>query len=85
MSELRSFLGVYNHSRQFIENYAYTGKPLTKLLKTDVPPGWGGQQEYAMQTLKNKLCTTPYLAYPGYTKEFHVEVGLSEFCICGGL
>lgn len=85
VSELRSFLGVCNYSRQFIENYADLAKPLTQLLKKDVPFIWGEQQEHAMQALKDELCTAPCLAYPDYTTKFHLEVGFSQSCLCAGL
>lgn len=81
VSQLRSFLGVCNYSRQFIESYAEIAKPLTELLKKDRPFVWTDRQQHAMQVLKDKLCAAPCLAYPDYTKEFHLEVGISDSCL----
>lgn len=41
ISELRSFLGVCNYSRQFVDGYAELAKPLTDLLKKDMTFAWG--------------------------------------------
>ncbi len=64
ISELRSFLGVCNYSRQFIENYADIARPLTSLLKKDEPFVWTETQDTAMGQLKQCLCSAPCLAYP---------------------
>ncbi len=64
ISELRSFLGVCNYSRQFIENYADIARPLTSLLKQDEPFVWTETQDTAMGQLKQRLCSAPCLAYP---------------------
>ncbi len=64
ISELRSFLGVCNYSRQFIENYADIARPLTSLLKKDEPFVWTETQDTAMGQLKQRLCSAPCLAYP---------------------
>ena len=85
ISELRSFLGVCNYSRQFIENYADLAKPLTELLKKNTPFVWDEQHQQSMQAVKDKLCTAPCLAYPDCTKEFHLEVGFSTGCMSAGL
>lgn len=85
ISELRSFLGVCNYSRQFIENYADIAKPLTDLLKRDAPFVWTASQQQAMSTLKAKLCSAPCLAFPDCDKDFHLEVGFSTQCMCAGL
>lgn len=81
VSQLRSFLGVCNYSRQFIENYANIAKPLSELLKKDTQFVWTDRQQQAMQVLKEKLCTAPCLAYPDYMK----EVGFLESCLSAGL
>ncbi len=63
VSELRSFLGVCNYSRQFIKNYADIARPLTSLLKQDEPFVWTGAQDTTMSQLKQHLCSAPCLAY----------------------
>ncbi len=64
ISDMRSFLGVCNYSRQFIENYADIARPLTSLLKKDEPFVWTKAQDTAMSQLKQCLCSALCLAYP---------------------
>ncbi len=66
VSELRSFLGVCNYSRQFIENYADIARPLTSLLKKDEPFVWTKAQDTAISQLKlvPVLCSVPCLPRP---------------------
>lgn len=83
--ELRSFLGVRNYSRQFIEHFADIARPLTELLKKDVPFAWTETQDKAMQELKRLLCSAPCLAYPDPNKGFYLEAGFSQHCMSAGL
>ncbi|RXN22489.1 ribonuclease H-like protein [Labeo rohita] len=85
VSELRSFLGVCNYSRQFIENYSDIAHPLTALLKKDCPFVWTDTQQNAMNELKRYLCTAPCLAYPDPQKEFYLDAGFSSHCLSAGL
>ncbi|KAL1258525.1 hypothetical protein QQF64_009102 [Cirrhinus molitorella] len=85
ISELRSFLGVCNYSRQFIENYSDIARPLTSLLKKDCPFLWTDAQDNAVQELKRHLCSAPCLAYPNPQKEFYLEAGFSNHCLSAGL
>ncbi|RXN36126.1 NYNRIN-like protein [Labeo rohita] len=85
VSELRSFLGVCNYSRQFIENYSDIARPLTALLKKDCPFIWTDTQQDAMNELKQHLCTAPCLAYPDPQKEFYLDAGFSSHCLSAGL
>ncbi len=85
ISELRSFLGVCNYSRQFIENYADIARPLTSLLKKDEPFVWTETQDTAMGQLKQRLCSAPCLAYPDPGKEFYLNAGFSNHCLSAGL
>ncbi len=85
VSELRSFLGVCNYSRQFIENYADIARPLTSLLKKDGPFVWMKAQDTAMSQLKQCLCSAPCLAYPDPGKELYLDAGFSDQCLSAGL
>ncbi|KAL0198611.1 hypothetical protein M9458_007151, partial [Cirrhinus mrigala] len=85
ISELRSFLGVCNYSRQFIENYSDIARPLTALLKKDCLFVCTDNQQNAMNELKRHLCTTPCLAYPDPQKEFYLDAGFSSHCLSAGL
>ncbi|RXN14959.1 NYNRIN-like protein [Labeo rohita] len=85
VSELRSFLGVCNYSRQFIENYSDIARPLTALLKKDCPFIWTDTQQDAMNELKQHLCTAPCLAYPDPQKEIYLDAGFSSHCLSAGL
>ena len=42
--EVRETLGILNFNRTFIEKFAHIAKPLTELLKKDVPFKWTNQQ-----------------------------------------
>lgn len=51
LSELHSFLGMCNYSRQIIENNSDIARPLTLLLKKDAAFHWTEKQEQAMSEL----------------------------------
>ena len=69
--DVRSFLGMTNFYRVFIRGYADIAAPLTDLTRGKQEWSWGGQQEEAFRTLKDKLTTAPVLVIPepelGYT------------------
>ncbi len=85
VSELRSFLGICNYSRQFIEDYAEIARPLTQLLRKDQPFEWETPQEQSFCRMKEKLCSAPCLAYPDKDKEFHLEASFSAHCLSAAL
>ncbi|GJU15336.1 putative reverse transcriptase domain-containing protein [Tanacetum coccineum] len=61
-TEVRSFLGLAGYYRRFIENFSKIAKSLTILTQKCKTFHWGGEQELAFQTLKDKLCNTHVLA-----------------------
>lgn len=66
VQQLRSFLGLTNYYRKFINNYATLAQPLTDLLKGTITRSisvlWTEQLHgTAFTTLKNALCTAPIL------------------------
>jgi GTP-binding protein EngB required for normal cell division len=60
---VRSFLGLANFYRRFIEGYAQVARPLNDLTKKDTPFAWKEAQQTAFDTLKNRFTTAPILAY----------------------
>ncbi|GJT06676.1 putative reverse transcriptase domain-containing protein, partial [Tanacetum coccineum] len=70
--EVRQFLGLDGYYRRFIEGFSLISKPLTKLTPKNKKYEWGKEEEEAFQTLKQKLCSAPILAFPEGTEDFVV-------------
>nr|GEU57068.1 putative reverse transcriptase domain-containing protein [Tanacetum cinerariifolium] len=64
--EVRSFLGLAGYYHRFIEKLSKIAKPLTVLTQKSKTFDWGEEQEYAFQTLKDKLCNAPVLYFVVY-------------------
>lgn len=75
--QLRGFLGLAGYYRKFIQHYDILEKPLTKLLKKDVPYKWTNVEQQAFDMIKHKLVQAPVLALPDFSKEFVVETDAS--------
>ncbi|GKB71874.1 putative reverse transcriptase domain-containing protein [Tanacetum coccineum] len=63
-TEFRSFLGLAECYRRFIENFSMIAKPLTLLTQKNKKYEWGDKQEEAFRILKDKLCNAFVLALP---------------------
>lgn len=79
--DIKSFLGLAGYYRRFIPNFSKLTKPLTSLLKQDVPFVWGDAQQQAFDSCKDILTTTPILQYPDFTKEFILTTDASIHAI----
>ena len=77
--EVRSFLGLANFYRRFIEGYAQVTQPLNDLTKKDTPFAWKEAQQTAFDTLKLCFTTAPILAYPANDRVFHLKTDTSDF------
>ena len=76
---VRSFLGLANFYRRFIQDYVQVVRPLNDLLKKDVVFKWTEAQQHAFDTLKKKFTTAPVLAYPDNDCQFHLECDASNY------
>jgi hypothetical protein len=76
---VRSFLGLANFYRRFIEGYAQVARPLNDLTKKNTPFTWKEAQQTAFDTLKNRFATAPILAYPDNDRVFRLETDASNF------
>jgi RNase H-like domain found in reverse transcriptase/Reverse transcriptase (RNA-dependent DNA polymerase)/Integrase zinc binding domain/Chromo (CHRromatin Organisation MOdifier) domain/Retroviral aspartyl protease len=71
--ELRSFLGLANYFRRFIQGYSTMVAPLTSLLqKENNISQWDGICDKAFGDVKEALAKAPVLSHPDFTKPFDV-------------
>ena len=61
---MRSFLGLAGYYRRFIPEFSCLAAPLTELTKKGQPFVWTVECAAAVDQLKQKLITSPVLAYP---------------------
>ncbi|CAN6455079.1 unnamed protein product [Victoria cruziana] len=85
VQELRSFLGLANYYRRFIEGYSLIAAPLTDLLKKNTAWTWSEPAQDAFDRLKKALVQEPVLKLPDHTKEFEIHTDASDFAIGGVL
>nr|GEW02699.1 retrotransposable element Tf2 [Tanacetum cinerariifolium] len=80
-TRVRQFLCLDGYYRRFIEGFSLISKPLFKLTQKNKKYEWGMEEEEAFQNLKQKLCSTPIVAWPEGTKNFIVycDVSLKGF------
>lgn len=79
--DIKSFLGLVSYYRRFIPEFSKIAKPLTTLLKKDIPFKWENQQQLAFDHLKHKLTSAPVLCYPDFTKPFTLTCDASNYAI----
>ncbi|KAA0060054.1 putative mitochondrial protein [Cucumis melo var. makuwa] len=81
VSELRSFLGLANYYRRFVEGFSKRASPLTELLKKDVHWNWDPECQAAFDGLKQALMEGPLLGIADVTKPFKVETDASDYAL----
>ena len=78
VKDVRSFLGLANYYRRFIEHFSKIAKPLTQLLQKNVKFQWTDECQNAFDRLKNALVSAPILSYPDFSKPFELYVDASN-------
>ena len=79
--ELRSFLGLTNFYRRFVDKFSQIASPLTFLLSKTTPYSWTNDQQKALEHLKNSLITAPVLAIPDPNLPFTVTTDASDIAL----
>lgn len=80
-TEIKQFLGLTGYYRRFMENYSHIAKPLTQLLKKNIPFEWSTECQTAFMNLIEKLITAPVLQYPDFEQLFNLTTDASQFAI----
>lgn len=81
VKDVRSFLGLCNYYRRFVEGFAKIASPLNHLTRKDVPFVWSAECQAAFDHLKTRLCSPPILAYPIFDQPFHLYTDASQFAL----
>ena len=81
IDEVRSFLGLANYYRKFIQNFSHIAHPINSLLRKNATFQWKQNQQEAFDLLKNKLITSPILRHPNMTKPFILMTDASGYAI----
>ena len=79
--QVRSFLGLTNCFRKFIQGYVERCKPLTNLTCKHTPFDWTSECQTSFDGLKQDLTSAPVLSAPDFTKAFEVVADASEWSI----
>ena len=85
LKELRSFLGLANYYRRFVEGYSRRAAPLTELLKKGVTWTWTDKCVEAFKSLKDAMMQDPVLALPDVGRPFEVQTDASDYALGGVL
>jgi len=85
LHELRSFLGLTNFYRQFVNNYAEVTAPLTDLLSPKVPWQWSSAHQAAFDHLKQLLTSSPVLRHYSRSADTLLVTDASKFALGAAL
>ena len=77
--EIRQFLGFTEYYRYFVPNYLGIARPLLDLTKKSTPWHWGKSQHKAFKELKTRMCCSPVLIQPDFTKWFYLNTDASLY------
>jgi hypothetical protein len=81
VKDVRAFLGLATFYGRLVPKFPEIAKPLTKLTRKGQEFSWGPSQQEAFEGLKQKLCTTPVLAYPNFKLSFIITTDASKTAI----
>ncbi|GKV11068.1 hypothetical protein SLEP1_g22354 [Rubroshorea leprosula] len=78
VAEIRSFLGLACYYRRFVGDFSRIALPMTRLIRKDTKFEWTPECEKSFLTLKEKLVTTPVLAFPINGERFTIYSDASK-------
>ena len=85
VSEMRSFLGLTNYFRTFVQGYVKLVGPLTNLLRKSISFVWTADCQEAFDGVKLALTAAPMLVMPDYAKPFELIADACGFGIGAAL
>ena len=80
-TEVRSFLGLANFYRRFVQDFSKIAMPLTQLTGSTKTFEWGDKQRAAFEALKTALTTTPVLLIPDPAKPYTLNCDACDYAL----
>ncbi|GJP76470.1 hypothetical protein CLOP_g6913, partial [Closterium sp. NIES-67] len=77
VGQVRSFLGLANYFRRFLENYSTIVAPLTALTRKGWAWEWTSECQQAFEEVKRRLTSAPVLVLPDPGKPYEVVTDAS--------
>ena len=85
VKDVRSFLGLANFYRRFVQGYAEIARPLTDLTKKaedgEPPFRWGLREYSAFNELKRRMASSPVLAHPDPQRPWVINADASKHAL----
>ena len=79
--DVRSFCGMAQFYRKFIQNFAGIARPLYDLLKGKVKFGWSPTCQTAFDILKKALTGCDIMVYPDFNRKFFLATDASDISL----
>ena len=77
--EVQSFLGFTNFYQRFIEGFSHVAHPLFDLTKVDSTFHWSMEEQWAFDTLLERITSALILTLPENSRPYRVEADSSDF------
>jgi hypothetical protein len=81
VTEVRSFLGLANFYRRFVNGYSRLALPMSELTKETVTFRWEKEHQSAFDEIKAALCSSPVLVIPDQSKQFVLNCDACKYAI----
>jgi hypothetical protein len=78
---LKSFIGLCNYYKIYVQNFGTIAHPLFALLKKYVTWTWSEEAQEVFNTFKEKLLEFPILRRPNFSKVFILHTNWNAFGI----
>ena len=85
ITDIRSFLGLCNYYRKFIQGFSTIASPLIELTKNDIPFVWSSKQQVAFDQLKHAITSAPVLQLPNQSYPWILYTDASGYAVGGVL
>lgn len=84
-AQVRSFLGLANYMRAFVQNFSILIKPLSRLCSPKISFQWTSVEQDAFEQIKAAIVDAPVLHHLDYSKEIILRTDASSLGVGGVL